>query len=84
MDRQDARDARGLEEPAGEVDAASRPLCPSISLTLASLAPWGSSRYFGPCVAQPRTIDTFAVSVPVAVLQAAPWRMICVGCMALS
>ena len=33
MDRQDARDARGLEEPAGEVDAvaSSRPLCPSIS-----------------------------------------------------
>ena len=35
MDRQDARDARGLEEP-------SRPLCPSISLTLASLASWRS------------------------------------------
>jgi hypothetical protein len=70
VDRQDAKDARDLEEAAGEVDALasslsylkatrlrlalvinfnvrpapgsppSRPLCPSISLTLASLASW--------------------------------------------
>jgi hypothetical protein len=51
MDRQDAKDARGLEEPAGQVDAESFLVAPpSLSLSLVlpaswrSLSPLGSSK----------------------------------------